>query len=184
MKFFNKSLNTKGAKNMKSRILNVIGKEIDRIPKRYDLILEDLLELYDIYEAEKVTGFRATFVYGFVMGSRAYKNGAYREKRGKGEPFEVKQKKEVEKIEESKIIALHKPHKPKKIKNPRYMICVGENRKPEYIETFAYEDGSTAIYIESRNVENVEMLIKKGKALLKYKIKAGVFERCENGKVF
>lgn len=169
---------------MRSKFLEVIGKEFDRIPKRYDLLLEDLLDLHDIYEAEKATGFKAAFVYGFVMGSRAYKNGAYREKRGKGEPFEVKRKKEVEKIEESKIIALHRPHKPKKIKEPRYMICVGENRKPEYIETFAYEDGFTAIYIESRNVENVEMLIKKGKNLLKHKIKAGVFERCENGKVF
>lgn len=169
---------------MRSKMLNVIGKEFDRIPKHYNLIIDDFLELHDIYEVEKITGFQAAFVYGFVMGSRAYKNGAYREKRGKGEPFEVKQKKEVKKIEESKIIALHKPHKPKKIKDPRYMICVGENRKPEYIETFAYENGFTGIYIESQNVENVEMLIKKGKILLKHKIKAGVFERCENGKVF
>ena len=166
---------------MKRNMLEVIGKEIDRIPDRYDLNLGELLELHDIYIKEPSTSFKAAYVYGFVMGSRAYKNGSYKEKRGKGEPFEVKADIEEATIEEMREKTEDPPKRPEKIEKPSYMICVGATREPEAVETWAYEDGKTSIYIETQDVGKVEGLIKKGTALLRKKIEIGAFNRCKNG---
>ena len=166
---------------MKRNMLEVIGKEIDRIPKRYDLNLGELLDLHDIYIKEPSTAFKAAYVYGFVLGARAYKNGSYKEKPGRGEPFEVKTAIEESQIEEMRDQTERPPKRPEKIEDPSFMICVGTTREPEAVETWAYEDGKTAIYIETQDVGKVEELIKKGKALLRKKIQIGAFNRCKNG---